>query len=144
MVMVIKNSKKPNDLKAVLSSEIEKFEILVENSPFGVSIIKSNGNFEYVNRTFINMLGYTLKDISNEKTWFKKAYPDKKYRDEVITQWNGDLERSMVGQARSRTFKVICKNKSTKTINFRPVTMKNGGQFIIYDDVTESKKIEEK
>ena len=143
MVMVIKNSKKPNDLKAVLSSEIEKFEILVENSPFGVSIIKSNGNFEYVNRTFINMLGYTLKDISNEKTWFKKAYPDKKYRDEVITQWNGDLERSMVGQARSRTFKVICKNKSTKTINFRPVTMKNRGQFIIYDDVTESKKIEE-
>jgi len=98
--MNTRNIKKPDNYKAVLSSEIEKFEILVENSPFG-------------------------------------------YRKEVIGRWAEDFGKSKIGQTRSMTFKVKCKNRSTRTINFRPVTMKNGGQFVIYDDVTETKKIEE-
>ena len=140
--MGTRNLKKPENYKAVLSSEIEKFEILVENSPFGVSIIDSKGNFEYINHTFTKMLGYTLKDIPTEKTWQKKVYPDRKYRKKVIARWDEDIGKSKNGQSRSMTFELMCKNKSLKTINFRPVTMKNGGQFVIYDDVTEIKKIE--
>ncbi len=135
--------KKPKDYKEALFSEIEKFEILVENSPFGLSIINDDGRFEYINRTFTKMMGYVLKDIPTEKEWFKKAYPDKKYRKEVTARWVEDFKKKKVGQVRSSTFKVICKNKSTKIINFRPVTMKNKGQFIIYDDVTAVKKVEE-
>ena len=135
--------KKPKDYKEELFSEIEKFEILVENSPFGLSIINDDGRFEYINRTFTKMMGYVLKDIPTAKEWFKKAYPDKKYRKEVTARWVEDFKKKKAGQTRSSTFKVICKNKSTKIINFRPVTMKNKGQFIIYDDVTAVKKVEE-
>ncbi len=141
--MVIKSTKKPGDYKEILSSEIEKFEILVENSPFGISIINSNGQYEYINQTFTKMMGYTLKDIPTEKDWFKKAYPDREYRKEAIARWAEDFKKMKIGRARSKTFKVTCKDKSTKIINFRPVTMRNKGQFIIYDDVTEVKKVEE-
>jgi nitrogen-specific signal transduction histidine kinase/CheY-like chemotaxis protein len=56
--------------------------------------------------------------------------------------WAGDLRKSKVGEARPRTVEVKCKDGSEKVIHFRPLTMENGDQFVIYDDITEEKRLE--
>ena len=52
--------------------EKEKFRILVEQLPMGVSIIKKSkeGHYEYINPKFIEMFGHTLEDIPTGKKWF--------------------------------------------------------------------------
>ena len=125
-----------------LHREKEKFRVLVEESPLGVSIIGKDGNYKYLNPRFIELFGYTQEDIPTGREWFRKAYPDREYRNQVISTWIADNEESKAGEFRPRTFNVTCKDGSKKVIQFLPVTMETKDQFIIYEDITEHEKLE--
>ncbi|MFH1350698.1 MAG: PAS domain S-box protein [Pseudomonadota bacterium] len=126
-----------------LRKEKEKFQILVDESPLGVALIGLDGRYQYINNKFIEMFGYSQKDILTGRDWFMKAFPDEEYREKVISTWVSDLKESKTGVSRPRQFNVRCKDGSEKIIKFRPVTMENGEQFVIYEDITESKRAEE-
>jgi PAS domain S-box-containing protein len=121
----------------------EKYRILVEKSPLGVSMIEKDGRYKYVNPKFVEMFGYTLEDIPTGREWFAKAYPDPEARNQIISTWIGDLKKSEIGEVRGRTFIVTCKDGSEKIIHFRPVTLETGNQFVIYEDITERKQAED-
>jgi len=120
----------------------QKFRTLVQQSPFGIVLIGKNDHYQYVNPEFNNMFGYTMEDIPTGAAWFKKAFPDKAYRDTVVKTWKADLKQTATGQARPRVFKVTCQDGSCKDINFRRVTMENMNHFVIYEDITEKTKLE--
>ena len=121
----------------VFRKENEKFQILVEKSPLGISIIDERGRYRYINPKFKEMFGYTLEDVPTGREWFRKAYPDKEMRKKAVSAWAEDLRGAEGGEHRVRTFDVRCKDGSQKTITFRPVTMESGAQFVIYEDISE-------
>jgi signal transduction histidine kinase len=41
----------------------------------------------FVNKKFINEIGYTIDEIPTLEAWFEKAYPDSSYRTEIINAW---------------------------------------------------------
>ena len=127
----------------VLHREKEKFRVLVEESPFGVSMVDKDGHYQYINPKFVEIFGYTLDDTPTGREWFKKAFPDPEYRHQVISTWISDLERATPDESRPRSFTVTCKDGSNKVILFRPVTVGLNDQFIIYEDITEKKYLEE-
>jgi len=124
-------------------TEKEKFRVLVEESPLGVSIIGEDGVYKYINPRFLEIFGYTLKDIPDGREWFRKAHPDPEYRTQVISKWNIALKKAKQSESQPYTFPVICKDGSKKVIQFIAVTMETGGQFVIYEDLTEQKKLED-
>ncbi len=126
--------------------EVEKvfFRILADESPLGISLIGRDGRYKYINNHFNNIFGYTLDDIPTGEIWFEKAFPDPEYRQTVFSTWMVDLQNSRVGHSRLQIFKVVCKDGSEKIIKFRPVTLENSDQFVIYEEITEAKKFEEK
>jgi PAS domain S-box-containing protein len=140
---IVRDVTERKQVEEELLREKEKFRILTEESPFGVSLIGEDGHYKYVNPKFIEVLGYTLEDISTGREWFRKAYPDKEYRDKVISTWISDLKGLKSGESRPRTFTMTCKDGSEKVICFRPVAMGTGEQFVIYEDITEQKRAEE-
>ena len=142
-IMMLADITERKRAEEALQGEKEKFRVLVEESPFGVSIVGKRGDYKYVNPMFVELFGYTLKDIPTGADWFRKAFPDPEYRDEVISSWMGDLKGARGGESGQRTFVVRCKDNSEKIIHFRPVTMDSGDQFIIYEDITERKQLEE-
>ncbi len=142
-IMMLADITERKRAEEALQSEKEKFRVLVEESPFGVTILGKGGDYKYINPKFMEMFGYTLKDIPTGRDWFEKAYPDPEYRNQVISTWISDLEGAKDGESRQRTFTVRCKDNSMKIIHFRPVTMGSGDQFIIYEDITERKQLEE-
>ena len=79
-------------LEENLKREKEKFQILVDASPLGVSLMGSDGRYKYLNPKFTAIFGYTLEDVPAGRDWFRKAYPDETYRREVIAQWLKDLQ----------------------------------------------------
>ncbi len=139
---IIRDITERKRVEETLHREKEKFRVLVEESPLGVSLIEKDGRYKYINPKFVEMFGYTLEDIPTGRKWFKKAYPDKEYRDQVISTWITDLKKFKHGESRPRPFTVTCKDGSKKVINFRPVTMETGEQFIICEDITERKQLE--
>ena len=139
---ILRNIRERKKAEEVLRTEKEKFEILVEESPLAVSLIGEDGGYRYTNPKFTEMFGYTLEDIPNGREWFTRAYPDPEYRDEVISAWIADIKKTKAGQARPRTFDVTCRDGSEKVIYFRPVTMHNGDQLVIYEDITQQRRLE--
>ncbi len=122
----------------------EKFRTLVEHAPYGFSIMKPDRTFEYVNLKFTETFGYTLADIPNKKTWFRKAYPDKTYREAVRAIWEKDShDRLRTGEVASRTFRVRCKDGRDKVIHFRNVALPGGKQILSYEDITSQVSVEE-
>lgn len=114
-----------------LQSEKEKFQILTEGSPFGISLIGQDGRYKYINPKFIEIFGYTLKDISTGREWFRKKHSDPEHRKQVISTWFSDLEELEIGEFKPRTHNVTCKDGSERVIQFGGVTMVTGEQFVI-------------
>ncbi len=130
-------------MEEALQKEKERFRLLVEESPLGISLIEKDGNYKYINPKFVCMFGYALEDIPTGKEWLRKAYPDKEYRHKVISAWLADIDKFKRGEFRPQIFNVTCKDGTEKIIQFRPVTMESGEQFIIYVDITEQRRTEE-
>ena len=128
--------------KDLLESE-ERFRFLVEESPLAIALISKSGQYKYLNPRFVEMFGYTIEDIPTGREWLGKAFPDESHREHVISAWIEDLKKHNTGASRLRTFSVNCKDGSEKIVQFRSVTMTTDDHFIICDDITERKRIEE-
>lgn len=139
---IIEDVTEQKAIEEALKQSEERYRALVEKSPLGVSLIGRDGQYKYVNPKFVELFGYTLEEIPTGREWFRKAFPGKEERKEAVSLWLRDLMNSKVGESRPRTFSVRCKDGSEKTIHFRPVTMENQDQFVIYEDITEQKRLE--
>ena len=129
-------------IEQMLKTEKEKFRILTEMSPLGVSLIGSDGRYKYVNPKFVELFGYSIDEIPTGRDWFRKTFPAPGYRRLVIAAWIHDLKEAQVGEVRPRTYDVRCADGADKTIRFRPVTMQDGDQIVIYEDITERRRLE--
>lgn len=125
-----------------LKSEKEKFQTLVEKSPFGLSIIGKNGHCRYINPGFMEIFGYGLKEIATEEKWFRKTFPDKAYRQWAVSTWIDDMKDASAGASHHRIFTAACKDGSRKEIQFMAVMLETGDRFVIYKDITHEKKME--
>ncbi len=113
----------------------QRFREVMDLSPGPMSIIDSEGRYTYLNQAFTGLFGYTLADIPTCRAWFDKAFPDPGYRKEVISAWKNDLSQTVAGQVRPRIYQVRCRNGEQKTIQFQPVTLKDGNQYVSYNEL---------
>ncbi|OGP62092.1 MAG: hypothetical protein A2169_00850 [Deltaproteobacteria bacterium RBG_13_47_9] len=70
-----------------LRNERNRFRTLSENAPFGIILIDKEGIFEYINPKFKELFGYDLGELPNGMEWFRKAFPNSKSREEVVSTW---------------------------------------------------------
>ena len=140
VVYVARDISERKRAEEALHMEKEKFRVLVEESPLGISLLGKDNRYKYINPKFIEMFGYSLEEIPTGREWFRKAFPDPEYRHKLISIWKDDFEKSRLGESRSRVFNVRCKDGTEKVIHYRPVTMEGGDQFITHSDITEIKR----
>ncbi len=120
---------------------VRQLHEVITSLPLASAIINRNGSYDFLNVRFTELFGYTLDDIPTGRDWFSRAFPDHVYRREAIDAWKNDLNCYDRGSARLRTFRVRCKNGDDKLIFFRPVRLSDGSDFVIYQDMTEDRKI---
>ena len=125
-----------------LKKSEELFSNIAQNSPLAIAIIDPDGTYIYINRNFTQIFGFDLRDFQTGREWFLLAYPDPDYRKKVISEWKSDLEHVGTGDQRPRTYKARCKNGTEKDIYFMPVTLSDGKQCIVYEDITERRESE--
>ena len=146
ILMSVKSERKRLEVVEKLKDSEKMFRTLCEEAPFGISITDSERRFEYLNPKFIDLFGYTQTDIPDKETWFMKAYPQEDYREEVRSTWQndqrGENKNLMVKKGIARVFTVRCKNGDEKIIRFGVVPLKEGKQFLTYQDITEASKME--
>lgn len=129
--------------ETALRESEENVRTLVEDAPYAIAVMRPDKTFEYFNPKFTEILGYTKEDLPDKAMWFRKAYPDKAYRDKVISTWTSDSdEGTRPGGIRPKVFTVRCKGGQDKTIYFRAVNLKDGRQLFTCQDITSQAEAE--
>lgn len=129
-------------IKESLSLSKNRFSMITETSPLPIAIIDPSGRYLFLNNKFIAKFGYTLDDIPDGKKWFLHAYPDAGEMQKARDLWMSDLKNSRPGEIRSRQLRVRCKDGSFRMIVFHPVTLLDGCQLVIYEDISELEEAE--
>jgi diguanylate cyclase (GGDEF)-like protein/hemerythrin-like metal-binding protein/PAS domain S-box-containing protein len=70
-----------------LRSSQAQLQAILDSSPVGIGWSDSNGKVEYINEKFTELFGYTMNDIPTIEHWYHLAYPDEKFRKEVVGHW---------------------------------------------------------
>jgi len=127
----------------LLKSE-SRFQKIVDQSPMSMAIVRMDGVIEYINNKSVETFGYELRDIPNMDRWWMQAYPDKKYREEVISTWTELVNEAIKDnhEIRGREYLVTCKNGSRKTVYIFGVPISER-IFVMFDDITERKRTEQ-
>ncbi len=122
---------------AIRESE-ERFRMLAEHSPIGISLVRPDMTYEYVNPFFIRMFGYSVADTSDRDAWYEKAYPDPVYRERIKTAWEADFEeRNEFSRMQAETFKVRCKDGSDKMVHVNGVVLPDNRVLMTHEDITD-------
>lgn len=86
------------DFKAIREAE-EKSRAIIEASPVPIAINDELGNIIFLNKAFIQRLGYTRDDIPTLADWWPRAYPDVTYRNWVLQSWQQSLDQAIRNKA---------------------------------------------
>lgn len=65
-----------------------KFRTIIEATPVPLLLHDANGSINYVNKAFLNSIGYPLLEIPNLDSWWEKACPNDDYRRLVVSGWS--------------------------------------------------------
>ena len=124
-------------LEEAVHNERNRFQTLSDNAPFGIMVINRKGDFAYLNPKFTELFGYDLQDVPTGMEFYKKAFPDIKEREAVISTWVKEVKNTEPGQRIARMLTIACKDGRKKTVNFIPVRLVTGEYLVSIDDVTE-------
>jgi PAS domain S-box-containing protein len=120
-----------------------RFRKMVEQANIAMAIVSMEGVIEFINNKAIKVFGYLHEDIPTMDAWWLKAYPDEGYRNQVVPDWMGRVQRAIIegNEIRGNEFLVTCKDGSIKTVFISGVPVSNK-IFVLFDDITERKKAE--
>jgi len=127
------------EMEQLLKSERETFYGILQKAPYGTALIDRDGHYLFINPEFTSITGYTLEDIPTGKEWYAKAFPDERYRRYAIDEWKKDIKV----RGLNKTFNIVCKNKTSKEVEFRTALLDDGRAFTMLVDITDRKRAEE-
>lgn len=126
-----------------LKTEKERFRTIIEKATVPLVYVDSKGNFVYSNEKFVSTFGYTTNLVSTLDQWWRNAYPDEKYRQWVLNNWNEAVERSAKEniEIRSDEYNVSCADGTEKVMEIGGATI--GNDFLaVFVDLTDRVKAE--
>jgi PAS domain S-box-containing protein len=116
---------------------------LIQKLPIAIASADEQGRIDYVNDQFLANFGYTLDEIADPDAWWEHAYPDERYRREVINSWGKSVEQaSREGQRiKPCEYRVTCKDGTVRVAEILGATI-GDRKLILFNDLTERKQAE--
>jgi signal transduction histidine kinase len=117
--------------------------------PFLIAAAKGGTSVQiFLNRPFLEEIGYTLDEIPTVEDWFKVAYPDIEYRMSIQSSWNKMLreaqeegEKHVVARAR-----IFTKKSGYRWFEVKSSLQATGYQFVSFinidDVITKDEELE--
>ena len=143
-VVMVENITVRKQAEEALKESEERFRKIVEQASIAMAVVGMDGGIEFINRKAVTVFGYLHKDIPTMDRWWVQAYPDEVYRKEVVADWTSRIRKALTegSEIAGNEYRVTCKNGSIKTmfISGVPVADKI---FVMFDDITERKRMEE-
>jgi len=123
----------------------ERFRRMVENAPFGVLLSDENEAVSFINRRFEELLHYPPERMETLKDWSALAFPDEKYRAEVMGQHAKDIYLMRSGEIEAspvREDQVSCGDGIVRDMEI-VITVEDNLAYWVFNDVTVRNRAEQ-
>ena len=119
------------------------FRSLVEASPLSVAVVKGpEQKLIVLNRRAIKTFGYSLEDLPDVSHWWRLAYPNADYRDDVKSEWYRRLSVARETDTVMVTESVVtCKDGTRKPTEIHASFTGEFG-IMVLSDLTQKKVVE--
>lgn len=117
-----------------------KIHQIFDEIPIGIGIISSSGEITYRNHTLEKIIGYDKEDISRLEDWWEKGYPDPKYKEWVISNWDASIKLAVQNNTTIAPceYHILTKNEEIKNIEISGIVLEDD-ILVIMLDVTDRK-----
>ena len=125
------------------------FQAIIEAIPSPLALNDAQGSILYLNRAFIETIGYTLDEIPDLASWWPRAYPDPQYRQWVADKWKESMEAARLSGQPFAPLEVdiTCKDGKVGTFLVSPTALGksfDGIHLVTLFDITQRKRMEER
>jgi PAS domain S-box-containing protein len=129
--------------EALRESE-ENFKKLIESIPLPVTYLNSLGEIVFRNDRFLQVMGYGYEEVPTVNEWWGKAYPDEKYRQWVIQNWESVVKKATETNTDIEPieYNITCKGGVERTMIVSGIIIEDN-LLITFIDITDRKKAEE-
>ncbi|MCE5264292.1 MAG: transporter substrate-binding domain-containing protein [Deltaproteobacteria bacterium] len=120
-----------------------RFRTLFMNAPIPLAHSSLDGTLIAVNGNFERVLGYTCEDIRDLDHWWRLAYPDPDYRNQVMSTWQAAIDRAKANDSsvENAEYRVTCKDGTVLTMIIG-ANLLSDSMLISCFDITERKRAE--
>lgn len=136
------------DLSGQSINSLSAHIAIIDEAPVPFAINDALGNITYLNKGFIQTIGYTTDDIPTLEDWWPLAYPDPQYRKWVTKTWRNNLEESRSANKPFQPLEVMihCKDGLVRTFMVSATSLID--QFsethlVMLSDITARKQAED-
>jgi two-component system sensor histidine kinase/response regulator len=124
-----------------LAESEQRFSMLIENAPIPFAVFSGKeGEVTVLNRCFREAFGYDAREIRFVADWWRRAYPDAGYRQEIMTQWFERLAQAKRNQRDMEPMEALvqCRNGDVRHVRFHSFLM-GGLNLVAFIDLTPQK-----
>jgi PAS domain S-box-containing protein len=130
-------------LEESLRESEERYRRLTKSIPLPICYVNENGQIIFRNDRFIDVFGYDEVKVPTLEEWWVLAYPDEKYRNWVINNWNKAVARASENNTdiESEVYHVTCNDGSVREIIISGIVI-NNDLLATFIDLTDRIKFE--
>ena len=124
----------------ILRNSQKDLQTIMDAEPIAISWAGVDRKFQYLNKKFIELFGYTLEEIPTIADWYRVAYPDEAERERAISSAPSVLQAGDPNKASPRTErKITCKDGSVRSVEIMGI-FAAGRMVTMFNDITERKQ----
>jgi PAS domain S-box-containing protein len=122
----------------------ERFRQLIQRAPLPLCFVNEDGVIAIRNDRFLEVFGYTEKEVPTLTEWWKVAYPDEAYRRWAVETWEAAVRKAGLegSDIESVEYNVTCREGTVRQVVISGTTL-GRGFLATFLDVTERKMMEE-
>ncbi len=133
------------EYEIALKESEEHFRTILQGSPLPKAITDMDGNIEFLNNSFVEILGYSVNDIPTLEKWNIFAYPESEYRESINAIWDKVMQKAFEQNTASEPIEAKIKCKDGEVRIFTVIGSRIGDKVIIvFNDLTDRVKAEER
>ena len=135
---------KRKELEKKEKEHTQFIETTLENLPIGIAVNRINeGTATLMNQKFSDIYGWPKETLTDVSTFFEKVYPDKMYRDQIISRVVSDLESKDSKRMNWEEIRITTQNQGERIINATNIPLYDQNLMIsTVVDVTEKYNIQ--
>ncbi|WP_372656382.1 PAS domain S-box protein [Hydrogenophaga sp.] len=122
-----------------------RFRRLFQDAPVGLRLAARDGKVLAQNARFDQMFGFTQEEIPTLSAWWKQAYPDLAYREQVLSTWKNILTdaEKVDGNVLIGEYRITRKDGVERIVQVHASVLADG-LLSSFNDVTERRETESK